>query len=82
MDIRSFLRGSNTLLPSTADATSESSVVKENIHVGIPIWISIWGSPQGKVIFPFSTQFYGYGDPYWDIRIDIHTDIPIPIELS
>ena len=48
-------------------------------HIDIPIWISIWGSPQGKIIFLFSTQFHGYGDPYWDIRMDIHTDIPIPM---
>ena len=45
-------------------------------------WESLWGSPQGKIIFLFSTQFHGYGDPYRDIRMDIHTDIAIPMELG
>ena len=46
----------------------------ENLH-GIHMWISIWRFPQGKIIFLFSTQFHGYGDPYRDISMDIHTDI-------
>ena len=50
-------------------------------HMDIPIWISIWESPQRKIIFLFSTQFHGFGDAYWDIRMDIHTDIPILMEL-
>ena len=43
------------------------------IHMGIL---------TGEILFLFSTQFHGYGDPYWDIHI--HTDIPtwIPIAME
>ena len=40
-------------------------------------WGSICGSPQGKIIFLFSTQFHGYGDismdPYGYPNLDHHT---------
>ena len=43
-----------------------------DIHMGIP---------TGENHIPILNQFHGYEDPYWDIRMDIHTDIPIWIPI-
>ena len=45
--------------------------------MGIHIWISICGCPQGKIIFPFPFQSYGCGDSHRN-SVGMGMEIPFP----
>ena len=50
-------------------------------HMDIPIRISIWGSPQGKIIFPFPWD-WEYDFPLWRSPYGYpYGENPIPIPI-